>query len=139
MMAWDLGGNWSSELLRMRLALKLPKARIDQLLPPYPGEQRLDTIDYTALFRELKVDGRLGQRAEAALPESGVEGVGSNNWVVAGSPTTTGKPPLANDPHLKLSAPALWYFARLEAPGLAVAGATLPGLPFVVLGQNDRV
>jgi penicillin amidase len=139
MMAWDLGGNWSTELLRMRLALKLPKERIDQLLPPYPGEAPLPTADYAALFRELKVDGRLGQRAEAALPESGIEGVGSNNWVVAGSHSTSGKPLLANDPHLKLSAPALWYFAHLEAPGLHVAGATLPGLPFVVLGQTDRI
>jgi len=139
MMAWDLGGNWSTELLRMRLALKLPKERIDELLPPYRGEAPLATADYVALFHDLKVDGRLGQRAEAALPESGVEGVGSNNWVVAGSHTTSGKPLLANDPHLKLSAPALWYFARLEAPGLKIAGATLPGLPFVVLGQSDRL
>ena len=53
--------------------------------------------------------------------------------------TTTGQPLLANDPHLKLSAPALWYFARLEAPGLKVAGATMPGLPLVVLGQNVQV
>ena len=62
-----------------------------------------------------------------------------NNWVVAGSRTTTGKPLLANDPHLKLSAPALWYFARIEAPGCKVAGATMPGLPVVVLGQNEHI
>jgi penicillin amidase len=68
-----------------------------------------------------------------------VEGVGSNNWVLAGSRTTAGAPLLANDPHLKLSAPALWYFARLKAPGLDVAGATMPGLPFVVLGQNADI
>ena len=72
-------------------------------------------------------------------PESGIEGVGSNNWVLAGSRTASGKPLLANDPHLKLSAPALWYFARLEAPGIKVAGATLPGLPMVVLGQNEHI
>jgi len=139
MMAWDLGGNWSTELLRMRLALKMPVARIDELLPPYPGEQPLATADYAALFRGLKVDGRLGQQALLAAPPSGIEGIGSNNWVVHGSHTTTGKPLLANDPHLKLSAPALWYFARIDAPGLKVAGATMPGLPFVVLGQNERV
>ena len=68
-----------------------------------------------------------------------MEGVGSNNWVVAGSHSATGKPLLANDPHLKLSTPALWYFARLQAPGLKVAGATLPGLPGVVLGQNEHI
>jgi penicillin amidase len=139
MMAWDLGGNWNTELQRMRLALKLPVARIDELIPPYPGDKPLISTDYAALYRDLKIDPRLGLQAQLAAPESGVEGVGSNNWVLSGSHTTTGKPLLANDPHLKLSAPALWYFARLEAPGLKVAGATLPGLPIVVLGQNDHI
>ncbi len=78
------------------------------------------------------------------------EGKGSNSWVLAGSRTRSGKPLLANDPHLGLSAPAIWYFARLHAPagtapdgrstpGLDVIGATLPGLPFVVLGRTDKV
>ncbi|MDA8257431.1 MAG: penicillin acylase family protein [Betaproteobacteria bacterium] len=139
MMAWDLGGNWSNELLRMRLALSLPVARIDQLLPPYPGEKPLPARDYAALYRALKISGELGQRALLDAPESGVEGVGSNNWVLAGSRTASGKPLLANDPHLKLTAPALWYFARLEYPGLKAAGASMPGLPFLVMGQNERI
>lgn len=144
MMAWDLGGNWSAELLRLRLALQLPVNRIETLLPPYPGESPLVSTDYAALYRSLKLDA--GDKATASwlrlpdiAPPSGVEGVGSNNWVVAGSRTTTGKPLLANDPHLKLSSPALWYFARIQAPGLKVAGATMPGMPLVVLGQNDNV
>ena len=139
MMAWDLGGNWSSELLRMRLALTLPVERIDQLMPPYPGDKPLPTADYAALFRSLQLGADPGEKAMAAAPPSGVEGVGSNNWVIAGSRTASGHPLLANDPHLKLSAPALWYFARLEAPGVHVAGASLPGLPMIVLGQNDRI
>lgn len=139
MMAWDLGGNWKNELLRMRLALKLPVERINELVPPYPGDKPLVTTDYAALFRELKVDPKLARQAQLAAPESGVEGVGSNNWVLHGSRTETGKPLLANDPHLHLSAPALWYFARIEAPGFKVAGATMPGVPAVVLGQNEHV
>jgi penicillin G amidase len=143
MMAWDLGGNWSTELLRLRLALQMPVERINALLPPYPGEAPLVSTDYAQLFRTLKLDA--GDRATAwqglpdIAPPSGVEGVGSNNWVLAGHRTTTGKPLLANDPHLKLSTPALWYFARLQAPGLQVAGATMPGLPLVVLGQNRHI
>ena len=143
MMAWDLGANWNTELLRLRLALQMPVARINELLPAYPGEALPRTADYAALFRGLKLDAGAVQTAWQRLPEiappSGVEGVGSNNWVVAGSHTTTGAPLLANDPHLKLSSPALWYFARLEAPGLKVAGATLPGLPGVVMGQNEQI
>jgi len=139
MMAWDLGANWTNELLRMRLARTMPVARVNELLPPYPGEKPLAVRDYAALYRELKLSGDLGQRALLDAPESGIEGVGSNNWVVAGSHTVSGKPLLANDPHLKLTAPALWYVARLEAPGFKVAGATMPGFPFVVLGQNERI
>ena len=146
MMAWDLGGNWTSELLRLRLALQMPVARINELLPsspPYPGEAPSATADYAELFRSLKLDA--GDRTSAWMrlpdiaPPSGVEGVGSNNWVLSGNRTSSGKPLLANDPHLKLSAPALWYFARLQAPGLQVAGATLPGMPIVVLGQNKHI
>ena len=139
MMAWDLGGNWSNELLRMRLSLSLPVTRINDLMPPYPGEKPMPVRDYAALYRDLKVDANLGRQALLHAPESGVDGVGSNNWVVAGSHTVSGTPLLANDPHLKLTAPALWYFARLEAPGFKVAGATMPGLPMVVLGQNERI
>src|SRR5580692_866945 len=65
--------------------------------------------------------------------------MGSNSWVVSGALSETGKPLLANDPHLGLSAPGLWYFAHLSAPGLNVIGATLPGIPGVVLGHNDRI
>lgn len=142
MMAWDLGGNLGQELLRLRLAARMPKARIDELLPPYPGEPVPATADYVALYRSLGLDG---QRVAAlarpfdTAPAFGIEGVGSNNWVLAGRRTATGAPLLANDPHLKLTSPALWYLARLKAPGLDVAGATMPGLPFVVLGQNDRI
>jgi penicillin G amidase len=149
MMAWDLGGNWNTELLRARLALTLPVERINQLLPPYPGEAPLATADYAALLRSLKLGGALTalsaqqiDHLQAIAPPSGVEGVGSNNWVVAGTHTTSGKPLLANDPHLKITTPALWYFARIEvtgANGFRSAGATMPGLPMVVLGQNEHI
>jgi penicillin amidase len=139
MMAWDLGGNWSTELLRMRLALALPVARIDEVIPPYPGERPMALADYAALFRGLQVDGRLGTTALLDAPPSGVEGAGSNNWVVSGERSESGKPLLANDPHLKLSAPALWYFARIEVPGWKASGATMPGLPFIVFGQNEHI
>jgi penicillin amidase len=139
MMAWDLGGNWNAELLRLRLARQLPVARINELLPPYPGDAPLETADYAQLVREWQVGAELGRQALLAAPPSGIEGVGSNNWVVAGSRSQTGMPLLANDPHLKITAPALWYFVRLVTPGLQIAGATMPGLPGVVLGQNEHI
>jgi penicillin G amidase len=139
MMALDLGGNLNAEITRLRLAQAgLSMERIGQFLPPYPGEQWPELPDYTALYKSL---GGQAQRADALIRPFGLglEGVGSNNWVVSGARSETGKPLLANDPHLGLSAPALWYFARLTSPSGTVIGATLPGVPSVVLGRNDRV
>ncbi len=158
MVAWDLSTNWTSELARMRLAGRLTKRRIDELMPPYPGNPRvdaegrtieavpdavLDVADYPALYRALGIDTRsLSDRAAslvALAPASHVEGLGSNNWVVSGARTVSGKPLLANDPHLNLTTPSIWYMAHLSAPGLDVVGATLPGLPVVLIGRNARI
>lgn len=65
--------------------------------------------------------------------------VGSNNWAVSGSRTTSGKPILANDPHLGLNLPAIWYEIQLHAPGVNTYGVSLPGAPCVIIGFNDSV
>ena len=136
MMAWDLSGNWPQELLRLRLSKKLSSRQIQEFLPPYSGDAPLPLPDLRKLYAELDLDTtRIAGAAPALLPE----GAGSNNWVVAGSRTVSGKPLLANDPHLGLSTPAIWYFAHLDAPGLRTIGATLPGIPAVVLGRNERI
>jgi penicillin amidase len=101
-------------------------------------------VDLAKLYRDMGVyknDATL--KTSFSLPVIGEpgfhEGRGSNNWVVAGSHSTTGKPLLANDPHLALSAPAIWYYAHLKTPSTDVMGASLPGLPYVVLGRNAHV
>lgn len=63
----------------------------------------------------------------------------SNNWVVSGKRTASGRPLLANDPHLAPTTPAVWYMVHLSAPGVRVAGVTAAGLPGVVIGHNDRI
>ena len=134
MMAWDLGGNWRNELLRMRLAKTLPLARIHELLPPYPGDNVPVIADLKELYSSMERDAvRLARFA----PDS--EGLGSNNWVVSGERSASGKPLLANDPHLGLTAPPVWYFAHLSVPGVNVIGSTLPGVPGVILGRNERI
>ena len=134
MMAWDLGGNWGSELLRMRLARTLPLARIHEFLPPYPGEAPPAIADLKELYGTLERDA---VRLAEFVPDN--EGLGSNNWVVSGGRSASGSPLLANDPHLGLSAPPVWYFAQLSAPDFNVIGATLPGVPGVILGHNERI
>jgi len=80
-------------------------------------------------------------RLRHALGEPSCTGCtpGSNNWVISGKHTASGKPLLANDMHLGLMVPNIWYMAALEAPGLHVAGVTLPGYPLVIAGHNDHV
>jgi penicillin amidase len=136
MMAWDLGRNWSDELFRLRLASRLTPKQIEEFLPPYPGDAPVALGDLAPLYRQLGIDVK--QLAAIALPPA-PDGAGSNNWVVAGSRTATGKPLLANDPHLGLTAPAIWYFVHLDAPDLHAIGASLPGVPMIVLGRNARI
>jgi len=89
---------------------------------------------------------RKGSEAEIRRDQAGqdlpVEGVpvnGSNDWVVSGAHTVTGKPLLSNDMHLGHQMPNLWYEAHLHAGSLDVAGVTLPGMPYVVVGHNQRI
>jgi penicillin G amidase len=84
----------------------------------------------------------LGSSVQNYLEESQSEirkGLGSNNWVVNGEHTATGKPLLANDTHLELSIPPIWYEVHLTAPGYNAKGFTLPGAPLIVIGHNDRI
>jgi penicillin amidase len=73
------------------------------------------------------------------LPTCNGCAAGSNNWVVAGRHTASGKPLLSNDMHLGFSVPGVWYTADLRAPGFHAAGVTLPGMPFVIAGHNEHV
>jgi penicillin amidase len=134
MMAWDLAGNWRDELLRARLARKLPPDFIAELWPSYPPDGPASPADMTDLL-----DGLPLEALAEGIPPAPFGALGSNNWAVAGSLTASGAPLLANDPHLSLDAPSQWYLAHLSGPGLEVIGATLPGLPVPVLGRTDRI
>ena len=90
-----------------------------------------------ALAAQLRLEARARLEASTLLPlATGF----SNNWLVSGRATGTGKPLLANDPHLKLTAPPIWFEARIHAPGgLDAYGVTLPGLPFILIGRTPTV
>jgi len=139
MMSWGLSVNWESEILRARLMDHLGPERVAELEPPYfdrcphivpPG------VDYSTIGRTAP------KRAEAARPFTGPPahaGLGSNNWVIAGSLTASGAPLLANDMHLTMSLPCIWYENHLSGPNLDVSGITFPGIPWIVSGHNGHV
>ncbi len=139
MMAWDLGGNWETELMRARLIDTMGVEMTADLLPHYPLDgpfiippevksyASLDAIDFDKVMAVKRL-------LKATDPD-----IGSNNWVVAGSRTTTGKPLVANDPHLGMQIPSIWYLVGLHGGGLDVVGASLAGAPGVVIGHNNRI
>ncbi len=134
LLALQLSGNYRQELLRARLAQVLPEAEIGDLFPEYPKDAPVTLKNLASLTHALPLDALL-----AALPNDRSPQRASNNWVVDGAHSVTGKPLLANDPHLDFAAPLVWYIARLEAPDIDIAGATTPGAPVVVLGHNNRI
>ena len=134
-MAWDLSSNWRTELARLRYANKLGRERANEIIPPYPGDAPIPLPDFKALYAELAPTAN----ALLAMSPANDYANGSNSWVVSGAHSETGKPLLANDPHLGLQAPSLWYLAHLSSPSGNIVGGTLPGVPFVVLGRNDQL
>lgn len=135
LMAIGLDGNWRAELLRLRLARKIGDDGVKFLIEP-PGNGRDSTIsmanealnglDLDWLFRATDNDGTRKREA-------------SNEWVLSGAHSVSGKPLLANDPHLGLSFPGVWYLARLVGPGFDIRGASSPGSPAIVLGHNGAI
>lgn len=138
MMSWDLGANWGNELARLGLSRRLSRQQIEEFFPPYPGDAPVALADLNNLYAEVARAIDL-DRLIRILPEPPPEGIGSNNWVVNGQRTVTGQPLLANDPHLGLTSPAIWYFAHMSSPSGAAIGATLPGVPGVILGHNGHI
>ena len=130
-LALDLATNYRDELMRARLARRLSAEQIADVWPTYPESAPITLLE---LARALPSD-----ELAAVLPPAAPEGVGSNAWVVAPGRSTTGGALLANDPHLGLQAPGVWYLAHLVTPGLELVGATLPGIPAVVLGHNGTI
>jgi penicillin G amidase len=130
-MALDLGTNYRDELLRARLSTRLDDQQIADIWPDDPEGA---PITLARLTRGLGLEA-----LAAVLPAAAAGQEGSNAWVLAGSRTRTGAPLLANDPHLGLQAPGVWYLAHLRTPEAELIGATLPGVPAIVLGHNGAV
>jgi penicillin amidase len=135
LMAISLDGNWRAELLRLRLARKIGVDGVKFLIEA-PGENRDATLSLVSealngldLDRLYRATDNIGTRKRQA----------SNEWVLSGAHSVSGKPLLANDPHLALTFPSTWYLARLVGPGFDIRGATSPGSPAVVLGHNGTI
>ncbi len=130
-----LSGNWQQELARLQLSAHLSPAQIDALWPAQPMarvDARLHPGEAAALARLAEALPRFPE--PFTLPASA-----SNEWAVDGAHSATGKPLLAGDPHLAFGLPGVWYLARIDLPNGVRAGATAPGVPFLVIGHNEKI
>lgn len=129
-------GNGASEVLRAQLVAAVGAERTEALMPADPA-RKLDPVagfDYAGITRES-----LGGFATTFSDIAYTRTEGSNNWVIHGQRTATGKPILANDPHRVITNPAVRYITHLVAPGWNVIGAGEPASPGVAIGHNDRI
>lgn len=143
-MSWVLGGNMETELLLMATTEKIGEEKAKEIFPAYPedGITIMKEAWREAGMGSLEMEQMLSLLDIADREKLGVPGVGlgSNNWVVSGSMTESGKPILANDMHLEVKAPSIWYQNHLKVPNqLNVTGVIFPGVPGVIVGHNDHV
>ncbi len=157
-MAWDLRGNMDQEIQRTRLAVTRSPEQVEELYPRYPYDRNRPIVDSGGSGRpgargrpapgtaELQALDAV-RRGVDAIPEliGHGSGVGSNSWVVSGEHTVSGKPLLANDPHLAASMPGVWYQMGLHCTTVEddcpfdVSGFTFAGMPGVVIGHNRQI
>ena len=154
MMAWSLENSWKKKLVNFNIIQKQGFSSVDVLQPPYPisapvtmaesavsfQPQEKAIINQTAPIGSKILPPKLmGESIREALGFNDMPGKGSNAWVVSGKWTASRKPIVSNDIHLELTSPALWYLVELEGPHLHVSGATIPGLPAVIIGHNNFI
>lgn len=127
-MAFDLGGHWERQAFNYYLLNEFSQEKAYELFPTYP-EERMKIIEET----EIDIAASF---KDAIIPEPFN---GSNNWVVSGEKTASGKPLLADDPHLGLATPSIWYQMHLETDDLNVSGVIFAGVPGIILGHNEDI
>ncbi len=143
MMSYDLGGNYRSELTRAQLLARYGEQWMRELTAyPYASDRPLILPDFVSWDQ---IDFASVMQAPESLVLGSGEGIGSNNWVVSGSKTDTGLPLLANDPHLSIQMPSIWYENGLHCVQITadcpynVVGFSFASSPGVVIGHNDAI
>lgn len=139
LIGWELALSWWTDLTLGELIARFGEEKARQI---FPGEANGSPVIQPGAGEERGMSAQLLRDGMAAAHTLfGLQGsaIGSNAWVVTGKRSASGKPLLANDPHLLAAQPARWYAMHLSAPGLNVAGVSLPGIPGIVIGHNGCI
>lgn len=143
LMSETLAGNSDDFAMTNTLKLLGPKVT-NELFPDYPFKE--DPIipagtkwNFSPLPIPKPSRNFIASMTDTIKSKERIEGIGSNNWAIAGSKSANGYPILANDPHLNLTFPSIWYQLQLTAPGVNVYGVSIPGTPTIVIGYNQKI
>lgn len=134
LMFWQLSHAWYSEIVRAQLISKVGPEHAAEWEIKYPSENPA-ILPKGIEFNRLDANGSLKGISSPQMQRS----QGSNCWVVSGERSVTGKPYLCNDMHLVLTLPTIWYEAHLSGGPLNISGVTMPAMPFILAGHNDRI
>ncbi len=139
LMAWELNLSWWSDIAFTHLIQKFGKEKVKEILPDYPENAPTIIPDRIKSFPNLTNNFiETDKRFREFMGFTGTH-IGSNNWVVNGKLSSSGKPIIANDPHLAFQIPGKWYVAVIRSDTWNVEGFTLPGVPGVVIGKNEKI
>jgi penicillin amidase len=139
MMAWELNLGWWTDLAFTELVQKLGEEKVKEILPDYP--ENAPTIIPADIKKFAQINSNFIETDKSFRKFIGMSGthLGSNNWVVNSRMSASGKPIIANDPHLAYRAPGIWYVAVIKSPLWNASGVTLPGVPGIVIGKNENI
>jgi len=139
LMGWELNISFWSDLAFSNIVQKLGEEKARELLPSFP--QNAPTIIPSYIKTFANIPKGLIDVDKQYRELTGFVGthIGSNNWVVNGLLSASGKPIIANDPHLSFAAPGKWFFVSIKSEGWNVEGFTIPGLPAVIIGKNENI
>ncbi len=139
LMAWEMNFSRWNDLLLAALVARLGEEKAKEVFPWWPADAPLIIPEgMKDIAADLKPFFDADHEAQSILGINGMQS-GSNAWVVSGAKSETGKPIVANDPHLVLMAPARWYELHIVSPEQDVAGMSIPGVPFVIAGRNKHI
>lgn len=138
LMIFNLSTGWAAELVRAQLIETLGADRAADLDLHWPADD-IPTLPEGVVFNRLTADNILLAEQGPFLERNHATAHGSNAWALAGWRTTTGRPLLCNDMHLRISTPSIWYLNHLEGGDYRVTGVSLPGAPGIEVGHNDRI
>jgi len=139
LMAWELNISWWSDIAFSNLIQKVGLDKARELLPDFP--ENAPTIIPKEITSFANISKQLIDIDRKYKDFFGITGthIGSNNWVINGKISKSGKPIIANDPHLGFTAPGKWFFAILRGNDWNAEGFTIPGLPAIVIGKNENI